>query len=149
MHDHLVAESPAPSATSSPPIDPRTLFGQKINTVLDRLAKADVSWRGPFTLRVDTQIGVSRYRIDLAVRDRDHHGRYLLGIECDGATYHSSATARDRDRLRQRELEKLGWTIHRVWSPSWFTNPTGEVDRVLRVVEGLRGNMAEPVAADG
>ncbi len=78
----------------------------------------------------------------LRFRDPGDASRYLLGIECDRATYHSSATARDRDRLRQRELEKLGWTIHRVWSPSWFTNPTGEIDRVVNRVRELSASVS-------
>lgn len=71
---------------------------------------------------VDTQVGVSRFRIDLGIRDPDEPGRYLAGIECDGATYHGSESARDRDITRQAVLERLGWTIFRVWSPDWFSN---------------------------
>lgn len=69
---------------------------------------------------VHTQVGCSGYRIDLAVVAPGHPGRYLLGIECDGATYHRTATARDRDRLRQSVLEGLGWKIHRIWSTDWW-----------------------------
>jgi hypothetical protein len=61
-------------------------------------------------------------------------GRYLLGVECDGATYHSSATARDRDRLRQKVLEDLGWRICRIWSTDWVRNRPGQVERVLESV---------------
>ncbi len=46
---------------------------------------------------------------------RHPHG-YLLGIECDGATYHSAKSARDSDALRQEILEALGWKIYRIWS---------------------------------
>ena len=69
---------------------------------------------------VRTQVGVSSFRIDLAVVHPDHPGRYLAGIECDGATYHRSATARDRDRLRESVLRGLGWKILRVWSTDWW-----------------------------
>jgi hypothetical protein len=55
----------------------------------------------------------------------------VLAIECDGASYHSSATARDRDRLRQEHLERLGWTFHRVWSQDWFYHPEAETERAL------------------
>lgn len=82
-------------------------------------------------LTLKTQVGCSGYRIDLAVCDLGRPNAYLLGIECDGATYHSSYTARDRDRLRQRQLEHMGWTIHRIWSSDWWRNPQGEVLRVL------------------
>jgi hypothetical protein len=55
----------------------------------------------------------------------------VLAIECDGATYHSSATARDRDRLRQEHLERLGWTFHRIWSQDWFYHHEKETSRAL------------------
>ncbi|WP_456269651.1 DUF3320 domain-containing protein [Kushneria sp. AK178] len=76
------------------------------------------------------QIGVSGFRIDLGVVHPDHAGVYLAGIECDGATYHGSATARDRDKIRQAVLENLGWTILRIWSTDWFRNPDMVVDRM-------------------
>lgn len=90
-------------------------------------------------LTLGTQVGCSGYRIDLAVRDPRHPERYLLGIECDGASYHSSATARDRDRLRQEHLERMGWRIHRIWSRDWVRHPGGEVTRALHAVEVAQG----------
>ncbi|TQS72538.1 DUF3320 domain-containing protein [Rhodobacteraceae bacterium] len=76
------------------------------------------------------QIGVSGFRIDLGVVHPDHAGVYLAGIECDGASYHSSATARDRDKVRQVVLENLGWTILRIWSTDWFRNPKPVIERI-------------------
>ncbi len=76
------------------------------------------------------QIGVSGFRIDLGVVDPDASGAFLAGIECDGATYHRGATARDRDRLRQVVLEGLGWRILRIWSTDWWTNAARECDRL-------------------
>ena len=73
--------------------------------------------------QVDTQIGVSKFRIDLGIVHPDKPGAYLAGVECDGATYHRSATARDRDKTRQQVLENLGWTIARVWSTDWWYDP--------------------------
>ena len=86
-------------------------------------------------LTVHKQVGCSDYRIDLAVVDAGSPGRYVLGIECDGATYHSAKTARDRDRLRQQVLEDLGWRIHRVWSRDWIENPKGELFKILDAVQ--------------
>ena len=79
---------------------------------------------------VRTQIGVSGFRVDLGVVHPNYAGNYLAGIECDGARYHSSATARDRDKVRQAVLEGLGWTIFRVWSTEWFRNPSSVTDRI-------------------
>ncbi len=81
------------------------------------------------------QIGVSGFRIDLGVVHPDHAGIYLAGIECDGATYHGSATARDRDKVRQAVLEGLGWTILRIWSTDWFRHPPSVADRIHEALQ--------------
>ena len=86
-------------------------------------------------INIRKQVGCSGYKIDLAVVDDNNPGRYTVGIECDGANYHSCATARDRDRLRQYVLEDLGWTIIRVWSTDWFKNPKRELDRLLNNIK--------------
>ena len=88
-----------------------------------------------FGFDVDTQVGVAGFFIDLAVVDPECPGRYLLGIECDGATYHSSRSARDRDRLRQQVLEDRGWVIHRIWSTDWFHRSSEQVRKVLAAIE--------------
>ena len=79
---------------------------------------------------VHPQIGCSGYRIDMAVVHPAEPGRYVMGIECDGATYHSMPTARDRDRLRQSILEGLGWTLHRIWSTDWWNDPDRELQKI-------------------
>lgn len=78
------------------------------------------------------QLGCSNFRIDFAVYHPSAPGKYVLAIECDGASYHSSYTARDRDRLRQQQLEKLGWTFHRIWSTDWFLRRQEEIDRAIQ-----------------
>ncbi len=79
---------------------------------------------------VHPQIGVSAYRIDLGVVHPDKPGVYLAGVECDGATYHSSAYAKERDKIRQQVLEGLGWTLFRIWSTDWWTNAATALDRL-------------------
>jgi len=83
------------------------------------------------------QVGVAGFFIDVAVVDPGNPGRYLMGIECDGATYHSAKSARDRDRLRQSILERLGWRIRRIWSTDWFKNPHGELAPIIRELHDL------------
>ncbi|MGE5465537.1 MAG: DUF4011 domain-containing protein [Methanocella sp.] len=83
---------------------------------------------------VHPQVGCSGYRIDLAVVHPQEPGKYLLGVECDGATYHALPTARDRDRLRQIVLEGLGWTLHRIWSTDWWTDPQREIAKLEAVL---------------
>jgi very-short-patch-repair endonuclease len=91
--------------------------------VRDRLAAVGI----PLT----AQYGVSGYFIDFAAAHPTRPGQMVLAIEADGATYHSSPTARDRDRLRQEQLERLGWAFHRIWSTDWFTNPGQEIERAV------------------
>lgn len=83
------------------------------------------------------QVGISDFRIDLAVRHPDLAGAYLAGVECDGATYHRSATARDRDKVREQVLTGLGWTIVRVWSTDWWFDAKSCADRLHASLETL------------
>lgn len=84
---------------------------------------------------VDPQVGSCGFYIDLAVKHPEHLGRYVLGIECDGAMYHRARSARDRDKLRQAVLESRGWRIHRIWSTDWFNNQSREFDRLVKAIE--------------
>lgn len=86
---------------------------------------------------VHPQVGCSGYRVDLGIVDPRAPGRYLAGVECDGATYHSAATARDRDRLRHHILEGLGWRLHRIWSSDWWLDPEREIEKLVAKLESL------------
>ncbi|WP_267268570.1 DUF4011 domain-containing anti-phage protein Hhe [Pseudomonas protegens] len=93
----------------------------------------------------EPQVGVAGFFIDLAVRDPGQPGRYLMGIECDGAAYHSAKSARDRDRLRQSVLEQLGWNIRRIWSVDWFRNARVQIEPILQELARLRTEPVEKV----
>ncbi|NHN34029.1 DUF3320 domain-containing protein [Paenibacillus agricola] len=94
---------------------------------------------------VAKQIGSAGFFIDLAIVDAEVPGRFILGIECDGATYHSARSARDRDRLRQAVLEGLGWSIHRIWSIDWFRHPERELQRTIEAIEQAKLQAEEGV----
>ncbi len=89
---------------------------------------------------VTPQLGVGGFRIDIAVKHPDWSGTYLAAIECDGATYHSAISVRDRDRIRQEILESMGWNgrIWRIWSTDWFRNPNQETKKLLSFLSNLR-----------
>ncbi|MYF99613.1 DUF3320 domain-containing protein [Candidatus Poribacteria bacterium] len=93
---------------------------------------------------IDHQIGSAGYFIDLGVKDTERPGRYLLGIECDGATYHSAQSARDRDRIRQEVIEGLGWCIHRIWSTDWFRYPDRELRKAVEAIERAKTHDPSP-----
>lgn len=87
--------------------------------------------------KLKTQVGASKFRIDLGVLHPDEPSSFLAGIECDGATYHSSPSARDRDRVRHIILENLGWTLVRIWSTDFFINAEKVLDRVDSELQAL------------
>ena len=99
---------------------------------------------------VRCQIGIAGFFVDLAVADPERPGRYVLGIECDGASYHSARSARDRDRLRQEVLEAHGWIIHRIWSTDWFQRPEEQLRRTVAAIEAAKAELCDrqEVAAD-
>jgi very-short-patch-repair endonuclease len=112
------------SAVSSAGSDVQSPFEEAVLTALEQAG-----------YQVHTQVGSAGYFIDLAVVDAERPGRYLLAVECDGATFHSSRSSRDRDRLRQQVLERLGWRFHRIWSTDWFTDRDAEMKRLLQAIE--------------
>ncbi|MGP4072881.1 DUF559 domain-containing protein [Piscibacillus sp. B03] len=112
------------------------------------IQKSDLHFDSPFEeqvydrlrqigYEVDTQVGMSGYRIDLAVIDPNDPSKYVLGIECDGAMYHSAPSARERDIYRQRYLESKGWTIERIWSRNWWNDPNSEIERIDQTIKML------------
>ncbi|MCC5807027.1 MAG: DUF3320 domain-containing protein [Opitutales bacterium] len=113
--------------------DPHT--GREPDSPFEEAVKAALESGGH---TVHSQVGVAGFFIDLAVVDPETPGRYLLGIECDGAAYHSSRSARERDRQRQAVLEDHGWTLHRIWSADWFLRPREQTAKVLKAIEAAR-----------
>ena len=89
---------------------------------------------------VDAQVGCKNYRIDLAIKDPRDQSRYLLAVECDGATYHSGYSARVHDRLRQQVLEGLGWNVFRIWSTDWWRSPEQELQLLDSRIKELLSN---------
>jgi transcription elongation GreA/GreB family factor len=102
-------------------------------------------------MRPSPKVGASGYRIDIGVRHPDWPYGFMMGVECDGATYHSSKSSRDRDRLRQEVLEARGWCFHRIWSTDWFRNPAAEKSKLRERLEArladLKAEQPRPAEA--
>jgi very-short-patch-repair endonuclease len=91
------------------------------------------------------QVGCGRFRIDLGVLAPTGDGQYLLGVECDGAQYHSSPTARDRDRLRDQILEEqYGWRLFRIWGPDWVRSREAVISRLRAALDEARNRPPTP-----
>lgn len=103
-------------------------FAAEVESPFEEEVAAALSRRG---LEPVPQVGCGGFRIDLALKHPERPGEFCLAVECDGATYHSSHTARDRDRIRQTVLENLGWRIVRIWSTDWIREPDRQIDRVI------------------
>jgi len=97
---------------------------------------------------IHPQVGVAKFRIDLGVVHPDFPGQYLAGVECDGATYHSAATARDRDKVREGVLRGLGWNILRVWSTDWWNNPERIIDQLDAQLKLLQKQTPPPIVPE-
>ena len=80
-------------------------------------------------------IGASGYRIDIGVKHEDYPYGFVMAVETDGATYHSTKSARDRDLLRQKILEGYGWKFHRIWSSDWIANPVATKEKLHRAMK--------------
>lgn len=110
--------------TADPDAEPESPFEEAVLSALVGLGH-----------RVTPQVGVAGYRIDLGI---EGERGFDLGVECDGARYHSAPAARDRDRIREEVLEGLGWKIHRVWSTAWARNPDGEIRKIEQALAEAR-----------
>ncbi len=121
--DGVAALHPATDEVAEP--GPETSFEE---SVFGELTK-----RG---FEVVRRVGASQYRVELAVRDPQERGRFILGLESDGQMYRSGSTARDRDRLRAQVLEGLGWKMHRIWSRDWVQDRETELKKVIQLIEG-------------
>jgi very-short-patch-repair endonuclease len=95
--------------------------------------------------KVQPQVGMVGFFIDIGVIDPNNEAKYYCGIECDGATYHSSRSARDRDRLRQEILESRGWNIYRIWSTDWFHRRQAQEAKLLDYLAALTSMDGPPV----
>ena len=112
----------------------------EFESALDEDVAAEIKKLG---YQIVPQVGCSGYRIDIGVVDPVNPGSFLLGVECDGATYKDSNSARDRDRLREQVLRQLGWRIHRVWSPAWVARRDSEIRRLKEDLEQAQQSQLE------
>lgn len=114
--------------------------GRPMDSIFEEQVAQALQLRG---YQVHPQVGIAGFFIDLAIADPEMPGRYLLGIECDGSTYHSSRSARERDRLRQSVLEDHGWIIHRIWSTDWFQRPEEQLQRVIAAIDNAKSELKQ------
>lgn len=99
--------------------------GEPIDNAFQQWAIDQVNSHPDGGFDAEWEVGVSGYRIDIGIKHESFE-QYILAVETDGATYHSSKYARDRDYNRQKILEGHGWVFHRIWSTDWIRDPVAE-----------------------
>lgn len=98
----------------------------------DLLAESIASRLREEGLEVDTNVGRSDFRVDLAIVDPKAPESYRLGIILDGMNYALLATVRDREITVPKVLHNLGWRLSRVWALDWLDNPETVIGRILK-----------------
>lgn len=129
--------------SSNKMLDSGEVTGKGTDSYFEDWVKSELELHG---YEVKPQVGVSGFFIDLGIKHKDFPHGYLAGIECDGATYHSSLSARDNDIVRQKILESYGWNIYRIWSTNWFRDPDIEFQKLLDYLNGIRSNKGSKTA---
>ena len=118
--------------------------GRDHEGVLEAEVAAALQARG---YQVHRNVGIAGLFVDLAIADPERQGRYVLGVECDGASYRAGRSARDRDRIRRAVLEDHGWAMHRLWSADWFQRPGEELERIVAAIEAAKADLTARDAA--
>ncbi|WP_139194783.1 DUF4011 domain-containing protein [Arthrobacter sp. UCD-GKA] len=75
--------------------------------------------------RVETNVGLSDFRIDATVALSERPDEPLMAILLDGEPWAARKTVGDRDGLPQEILRNLlGWeSVVRIWLPAWHQDP--------------------------
>jgi hypothetical protein len=123
----VVAEDEA--APAEPPAEPEPAPAP------DRLVVdlAERLWRHGLVVELDHGLPGGLH-LPMAVGHPELPGELLVAVLTDDAAYVDEPSVRVRDRQVARRLERLGWTVLRVWSAAAFLDPEAEVDRIRRAL---------------
>lgn len=74
------------------------------------------------------------FRIDLGIYSVKQR-KFVLGIEMDGAMYHSGFDKEHSDYNRQKVLEDKGWELYRIWSTNWLNDNEREFTKLTQKID--------------
>jgi hypothetical protein len=114
----------------------------------DQLAESIATFLASKGVKTKMNIGTSSFRIDLAVCSPKDPNVYVLAICLDGRTYQKIKYTRDRDRMFQYMLTRMGWDTYRVWSMDWYSNPEGAKKRLWNKVTSVLSKISVEVKTD-
>ena len=86
-------------------------------------------------LKVNTFVGKSRFKVNIAVLDSQNEDKYLLGILLDDKIYHAIPTMSDREIVQPSVLKSLDWKLKRVWTLDWFERPEHVIENILSEIK--------------
>jgi hypothetical protein len=103
----------------------------------DRMRKQILNSLREAGLNAVEEVGLSDFKVDIAIYDPKDSSKALLGILLDGLRWNSRETVSDRDCLSVSLLrDRMGWpAIERIWIASWLRNPKDEVERIKEAYE--------------
>ena len=87
--------------------------------------------------KTDIEIGSGENCVDIAVYDQLNPEAFVVGILIDGENYANTATASDRDHLRQLVLTGLGWEIISIWTVDWWLDPERNLNDLIKKIREL------------
>ena len=90
---------------------------------------------------VQTNVGRSQFKIDIAVVSPDNPDEYILGILCDGRNYYETKTTRDREIVQPNVLTGLKWNVMRVWAVDWYERREVVMDRIMKRLDDIQNNV--------
>lgn len=88
-------------------------------------------------LLCDANVGVSDFKIDVAVVDPRDKNKYVLAIIADSEHSAKIPSAKDRMTMQTRILKKLGWNVYNLWTINYFNNQKREINKIKEVVATL------------
>ena len=83
---------------------------------------------------VELGVGVSRFRVDVAVRKPEDRV-YRLGILVDTAEQYATTDPFERDFIRPRLLKSFGWNVASVLARDWYDHRERELQRILELLQ--------------
>lgn len=72
------------------------------------------------------QFQIGKYRVDFAFPEK------MVVIECDGKEWHSSEEQREKDKIRDKYLNDMGWEVIRLTGSDIYRN----ADEIIGVLAG-------------
>ncbi len=79
-------------------------------------------------------VGVSDFKIDVAVVDPKNKHNYIMAVLCDGTRQFS---VKDRSVMQVQTLKRNNWNVYRMYAINFFNNPKREIKKVKELLDKL------------